>query len=77
MSQLSALRTIDVPLGHPPVTVWSGSILLDAFPPSAGWRMITEDGPEQGDLVVYDRFTTRVLKRFRRGDWSLCKYGLD
>lgn len=70
------VKTLDVPLGEPPVTVWSGSILLDAFPASAGWRVI-ESGEDQGDLVIYDRFTTRQLKRFRRNSWNLVKYGVD
>ena len=73
---LRIAQTIDVPLGNPPVTVWADKILLDAFPAHCGWRMV-DQGDDQGDLVVFDRFTTRVLKRFKRGAWNLVKYGLD
>ena len=73
---MQVVRQVDTYLGEPPVTVWAGRILLGAFPSTAAWRIL-EEGVEQGDLVVYSRLNGAQLRRFKRGDWNLVKYGLD
>jgi hypothetical protein len=67
------LRVVEIPMypGHPPLTVWAGNILLDAFPSHFGWVVKDEE------LVIFDRVTGQPRKRFKRGDWNLVRYGAD
>lgn len=74
--QLLRTREIVRPPGDPPVTVWAGSILLEAFPWHFGWVLV-EEGEDVGDLIIVDRANASTHKRFKAGTWNQVKYGLD